>query len=157
MQMLKTILAEHPFFKGLDQSYLNVIVGCAGNVRFDSGDYILRQGEEADHFYLIRQGRVVLEAVSAPGQKPITIQTIGEGDVLGWSWLFPPYRWHLDARAVAPTEGIALHGKFIRTRCEADHDLGYELMKRFAYLFGQRLQATELQLLDLYAESILER
>jgi CRP/FNR family cyclic AMP-dependent transcriptional regulator len=106
MQMLKTILAEHPFFKGLDQSYLNVIVGCAGNVRFDSGDYISRQGEEADHFYLIRQGRVVLEAVSAPGQKPITIQTIGEGDVLGWSWLFPPYRWHLDARAVASTEGI---------------------------------------------------
>ena len=149
MQMLKTALAEHSFFKGLDQRHLNVIVGCAGNVRFDPGDYILRQGEEADQFYLIRQGKVVLEAVPAPGQKPITIQTLGEGDVLGWSWLFPPYCWHFDARAIAPTEGIVLHGKYIRTKCEEDYALGYELMKRFAYLFGQRLQATELQLLDL--------
>jgi CRP/FNR family transcriptional regulator, cyclic AMP receptor protein len=151
MQRLKTILAKHPFFKGLDQRNLQLIVGCASDVHFDSGEFILREGEEANQFYIIRQGRVTLEAVLAPGREPIIIQVIGEGDVLGWSWLFPPHSWHFDARAVAPTQAIALDGKYIRTKCEEDHDLGYELMKRFAHIIEQRLRAVRSQNPDMYA------
>src|ERR1700752_2305823 len=127
MERLKTTLSKHPFFKGLDKDHLQLIVGCASNVRFDSGEFILREGEEANQFYIIRQGKVALEAVSVSGREPIIIQVIGEGDVLGWSWLSPPHRWHFDARTIEPTEAIALDGKYIRTKCEEDHDLGYEL------------------------------
>jgi CRP/FNR family cyclic AMP-dependent transcriptional regulator len=151
MQRLKTTLAKHPFFRGLDQRYLNLIIGCASNARFDSGEFILHEGEEANQFYIIRQGRVALEAVLAPGREPIIIQIIREGDVLGWSWLFPPHRWHFDARAVAPTEAIVLDGKYIRTQCEKNHDLGYELLKRFAQIIEQRLQAIRSQNPDMYA------
>ncbi len=151
MQRLKTTLSKHPFFKGLNQRYLNLIAGCASNVHFDSGEFILREGEEANQFYIIRQGRVSLESVLSPGREPIIIQVIREGDVLGWSWLFPPHRWHFDARAITPTEAIALDGKYIRTRCEKDHDLGYELMKRFAQIIEQRLQAVRSQNPDMYA------
>lgn len=151
MQRLKTILSKHPFFRGLDQHYIQLIVGCASNVRFDNDKTIFCEGEEANQFYIIRQGKVALEAVSASGREPIIIQVIGEGDVLGWSWLFPPHLWHFDARAIGPTEAIALDGKYLRTKCEKDHDLGYELMKRFAHIIEQRLRAVRSQNPDMYA------
>ena len=81
---------------------------------------------------------------------PITVQTIDDGEVLGWLWLIPPYNWHFDARAVELTRAIALDGKCLRTKCENDHDLGYELLKRFTSIMEQRLEATRLQLLDIY-------
>jgi CRP-like cAMP-binding protein len=146
---LEPILAEHPFFKGLAKPYLELLAGCASNVRFEAREYILRQGQEANSFYIIRHGKVALE-ILAPGKGPITIETIGEGDVLGWSWLFPPYQWRFDARAVELTRAIALDGVCMREKCEADHNLGYELMKRFAEIVTQRLQATRVQLLDVY-------
>jgi CRP/FNR family cyclic AMP-dependent transcriptional regulator len=149
MHTLEPLLAEHPFFQGLDSRHLQLIAGCASNVRFDMGQYIFHEGEEANEFYIIRHGKVALETL-APGHKPITIQTIEEGDVLGWSWLFPPYRWHFNAYAVELTRAIALDGKCLRTKCEEDHDLGYEFLKRFASVVEQRLQATRLQLLDVY-------
>jgi len=149
METLKPILAAHPFFQDLEPRYLQLIAGCASNVRFEAGQFIFHEGEEANHFYLIRHGRVALEIVTSE-RGSITIQTLGEGDVLGWSWLFPPYRWHFDARATTLTRAIALDGKCLRTKCEDDHDLGYELVKRFAHVIMQRLQATRLQLLDVY-------
>lgn len=149
MQTLEPILAEHPFFKDLERRHLELIVGCAANVRFDAGQFIFREGEEANQFYLIRHGRVALE-IAAPQGPPITIQTIGEGEILGWSWLIPPYHWRFDARAVQFTRAIALDGKCLREKCEEDHDLGYELLKRFAHIMDLRLQATRLQLLDVY-------
>lgn len=145
-------MAEHPFLKGLPPEHIGLIVGCASNVRFDAGVYIFHEGENADKFYIIRQGRVALE-LFIPGKGPLTIQTIGEGEVLGWSWLFPPYRWHLDARAVEMTRAIALDGKCLRKKCEEDHGLGYELMMRVAQNFLQRLQAARLQLLDVYGHA----
>lgn len=149
MRTLETILAEHPFFEGLPDKHLKVIVGCASNVSFEEGETIFHEGEEANRFYLIRQGRVALE-VYAAGIGTITIQTLDAGDILGWSWLVPPYRWHFDARAVEPVRAIALDGECLRRKCEEDHDLGYELLKRFAEIITQRLQATRLQLLDVY-------
>lgn len=149
MQTLEPILSKHPLFKDLDQRYLQLLVGCASDVRFDAGEFIFREGEEANHFYIIRQGKVTLEVVFVLGGEPTIIQTLGEGDVLGWSWLFPPYRWRFDARAVALTVAIAMDGKYLRTKCEEDQNLGYELTKRFANIMGQRFQAIrQLQLME---------
>jgi len=150
MQTLEPILAAHPFFKDLDPGYLQLAVGCASNIRFDAEQFICREGEEANQFYLIRHGRVALE-ISVPGRGPLIVQTLEEGDILGWSWLFPPYHWHFDARAVELTRAIALDGKCLRTKCEEDHDLGYELLRRFSHIIMQRLQATRMQVLDMYA------
>lgn len=151
METLEPILAQHPFLKDLEPRHLQTIVGCAANVRFDAGQFIFREGEAAKHFYIIRHGKTALE-IFVPGRGPVTIQTLGAGDVLGWSWLFPPYRWHFDARAIELTRAIALDGECLRGKCEADHDLGYELIKRFANVIVERLQATRLQLLDVYGE-----
>jgi CRP-like cAMP-binding protein len=149
METLERILAEHPFFKGLEKPYLELLVGCASNVRFNAEEVIFREGEEANRFYLIRQGKVAVETF-APGRGPIIIQTLGEGELVGWSWLIPPYRWRFDGRAVELTRAIALDGECLRGKSEEDHNLGYALMKRVAQVMEQRLQATRLQLLDIY-------
>jgi CRP/FNR family cyclic AMP-dependent transcriptional regulator len=149
METLQPILAEHPFFQNLEPEYLALITGCASNVKFDAGTYIFREGEEAHHFYLIRQGKVGLE-IFIPELGPVTVQTAGEGELIGWSWLVPPYEWHFDGQALELTRAIALDAKCLRQKCEADHDLGYQLLKRFVTIMEQRLQATRLQLLDLY-------
>ena len=149
MESLERILTEHPFFRNLQPRYLGLLTGCASNARFSTGEFIFREGEEANQFYLIRQGNVALEIYSPQGG-PIMVQTLGDGDILGWSWLFPPYRWRFDARAVITTRAIALDGACLRKKSEQDHDLGYELLKRFSRILEERLQATRLQLLNVY-------
>jgi CRP/FNR family transcriptional regulator, cyclic AMP receptor protein len=149
MQTLEAILAEHPFFEKLDPRYMTLITGCASNVRYKSGEYIFHEGEAAGHFYIIRQGKVALETHDARRGR-IIIETIEAGEVLGWSWLFPPYRWHFSARVLQETRAIALDGVCLRTKGESDHDLGYELVMRVARIMMERLQATRLQLLDVY-------
>jgi len=136
--------------KDLEPEYLRLIVGCASNVRFNAGQFLFREGEEANQFFMIRQGKVALE-ISAAERAVITLQTVGEGDILGWSWLIPPYHWRFDARAVELTRAIALDGKCLRTKSEEDHNLGYELLKRFSNVIVERLEATRFQLLDVYA------
>lgn len=152
MQTLEPILAQHPFLKGLKSEYIKLIVGCASNVRFNAGQYLFHEGEEANQFYMIREGKVAVE-IQAAERGSITVQTIGEGDVLGWSWLIPPYHWRFDARAVEPTRAIALDGKCLRTKSEEEHDLGYELLKRFSAIIAERLEATRLQLMDVYKDN----
>jgi CRP/FNR family cyclic AMP-dependent transcriptional regulator len=149
METLEPILAGHPFLKGLEPAHLKLIVGCAANVVFNAGQFIFREGEEANNFYFIRQGKVAIETF-LPTHGPIAIHTRSEGEVLGWSWLVPPYRWHFDARALELTRAISLDGKCLRQKCEEDHDLGFELMKRFSIIIAGRLEATRLQLLDVY-------
>jgi CRP/FNR family cyclic AMP-dependent transcriptional regulator len=149
METLEPILAQHPFLKELEPRHLKTLVGCASNVRFNVGQMLFHEGEEANHFYMIRQGKVALE-ILAPERGPINIQTVGEGDVIGWSWLIPPYRWRLSARAVELTRAITLDGKCLRKKSEEDHDLGYELLRRFSGIMVERLEATRLQLLDVY-------
>jgi CRP/FNR family cyclic AMP-dependent transcriptional regulator len=151
MEDLKHILVEHPFFKGLNEEYFALIVGCASNMRIDAGKMIHREGEEANHFYLIRSGKVTLQMMT-PNKGPIIIETLDEGDILGWSWLVPPYTWHFDAKALELTRMIALDGKCLRNKCENDHHLGYELLKRFADIMMKRLESTRLQLLDIYGD-----
>jgi len=149
METLERILSAHPFFNSLGEEYLPLLVGCASNVRFHVGDYVFHDGEEANRFFLIREGKVGLE-VCAPGHEPITVHTIGAGDVLGWSWLVPPYKWHFDARVLEPVRAFALDGKCLRAKCEEDHDLGYALMKQVAQITTQRLHSTRAQMLQIY-------
>ena len=152
MRDLEQTLREHPFLEGLDAEHIKLLVGCASNVVFKSGEFIIREGEEANAFYFIRHGRVLIET-HVPQKGPIIIRSREAGEILGWSWLVPPYRWHFDARAVELTRAIALDGKCLREKCEEDHDLGYEVMRRFVGIIAQRLEATRLQLLDIYGNS----
>jgi len=149
METLKSVLADHIFLRGLDERYLQLMESCASNVVFKPGEFVFREGGEADRFYLIRQGKVTLEIFTAE-RGSISVMTVSEGEVLGWSWLFPPYKWSFDARATELTRAVALDGKCLRQKCEQDHELGYELMKRMVRVVEQRLQATRLQLLNVY-------
>ncbi len=150
METLERIIADHPFFAGLNPEFVALMVGCASNVVFKAGTYILKEGDPANTFYLIRAGKVAVEVV-APQHKPIIVSTLEVGELLGWSWLMPPFQWKFHARAVSDVRAIALDGKCLRTKCEENHDLGYEVLKRFAQIIEERLEATRLQLLDVYA------
>ncbi|MCP4384456.1 MAG: cyclic nucleotide-binding domain-containing protein [Hyphomicrobiales bacterium] len=151
MRGLERIVSEHPFFAGLDESFLDLVRGCAKNVRFKAGQMLFREGGSADQFYLIREGRVALE-IASPLHGAVTFQTVGEGDIAGISCFFPPYRWTYDARAVDPVRAIALDGTCLHDKCEADHSLGYDVMKRLVPILMQRLQAARLQVLDVYGK-----
>jgi len=148
VETLEPILAKHPFLEGLDAAYLKLLVGCASNVRFNAGEFLFHEGDDANEFYMIREGEVTIQ-IQGAGRGPITVQTLGEGEVLGWSWLIPPYRWRFDAIAEELTRAIALDGKCLREKCEEDHNLGYELLKRFTGIMVERLEATRLRFLDL--------
>lgn len=150
METLERIIAGHPFFVDLDPKYTELMVGCASNVKFKRGDFIFREGDPANTFYLLREGKVAVETI-APQHGPITVATLEAGEILGWSWLLAPYRWKHQARAQDNVRAIALDGKCLRGKCEENHDLGYEILKRFARIIEERLEATRLQLLDVYA------
>ncbi|MCU0573547.1 MAG: cyclic nucleotide-binding domain-containing protein [Syntrophobacteraceae bacterium] len=150
MCALERNLDSLSFFAGLEPVYLRLITGCASEACFDSGETIFRLGEPADRFYIIEDGRAALE-IFAPERGVVTVETMGRGDIVGVSWLFPPYLWPYDARAIHPTRAVAFNALCLRAACEDDHDLGYDLMKRFARLMVERLNATRLQLLDVYA------
>jgi CRP-like cAMP-binding protein len=149
MQTLDDVLSQHAFFKGLKPEYLALIAGCAQNVHFNPGDYLIREGTAADRFFAIRAGQVAVEAY-VPSRGGVTLQTLGEGEILGWSWLFPPYEWQFDARARESVRATAFDGACLRSKCDGDPALGYELMKRVARLVSSRLEATRRQLLDVY-------
>ena len=149
MEGLERIIREHPFFAGLDERFIELVCGCAKNVRFEAKQYLFHEGEPANEFYLLRQGRVALE-IASPGRSALTFQTLREGEVLGVSWLIPPYHWQYDAQALELTRAISIDGSCLRGKCEADHDLGYEMMKRVLAIVLQRLHATRLQILDVY-------
>jgi CRP/FNR family cyclic AMP-dependent transcriptional regulator len=149
MEGLERILGEHPFFAGLSPDQGALVAGCARNHRFDAGQYLFHEGEPANEFFLIRHGKVALEIVP-PGEPTIVFATLGEGEIVGASWLVPPYRWTFDARAVDLVRALGIDAACLRGKCEADHHLGYEMMKRFAPILVKRLQEARLQLIDVY-------
>jgi CRP-like cAMP-binding protein len=142
-------LAQHPFFGDLAPEHLATIAGCASNEVYPAGTFLCREGQAADRFYVLRFGRVAVE-IATPVGGPVVVETVEPGEVLGWSWLFPPYKWHFDARATTLVRALALDGACLRKKCDEDPHLGYALMGRFAQLAVRRLEATQLQLLDLY-------
>ncbi len=147
---LEPILANLPFFDGLEPSHLELLVGCASNARYGADAYLYREGEQANQFFIVRQGKVAIE-MAVPGRGKVTLQTHDAGDVVGWAWLLPPYRWYFSARAVEPTRVIALDGVCLRHKCEQDADLGYQFLKRFAAKTTRSLDLLYAQLLDLDA------
>jgi CRP-like cAMP-binding protein len=151
MQTLDELVALSPVFAGLDDAQLDLISGCGRIAPFDGGERLFREGDPADTFFLVRRGRVAL-TTHVPGRGEITIETLEPGEVVGWSWLFEPYRWHFDARAVDDVGAIAFDGACLRGKCDADPALGYELMRRFAQVMIDRLQHTRTRLLDLYGD-----
>jgi CRP/FNR family cyclic AMP-dependent transcriptional regulator len=138
-------VAQHPFLRGLSKEHLQALADCAMRIRFEAGDAIFREGDPANRFYLLIKGEVFLE--TERDEKRVIVGTIFGGDVLGWSWLFPPYYIHFDARAIEPTEAMFFYGTRLREMCEEDHDLGYAILTRIAKVVIDRLVSAEKQLL----------
>ena len=149
MEAIEDILSEHPFFDHLPPDLARLVGGSARTHRFDAGQYLCHEGDPADEFFLIRHGTVALEIVQ-PGRRPIVFETVGPGEVVGASWLVAPYRTMFDARASTLVRAIGIDAACLRGKCDDDHDLGYEMMKRFIPILANRLQATRLQILDVY-------
>ncbi len=149
---LDAVLAEAPVFHGLADAQLDLVSARAKEVRFDEGEQLFRRGSGADTFYIMRHGSVALDTF-VPGRGTVTVETIDAGEVLGWSWLFKPYRWHLDGHALTIVDAIEFDGAGLRGRCDEDPLLGFALMERFAQVAIERLQWTRLRLLDLYGKA----
>ena len=150
-EKLEADVAAHPYLIGISSHHVRLLVDCAMRAQFTAGQVIFRKGETANRFYLIESGRVALE--SSAGDQVVRIGEVGAGDLLGWSWIFPPYLWHFDARAVEPTTAIFLYGTILREYCEADPALGYELFKRMSEVMMRRLQAAREKLSEAMKKS----
>ena len=155
MKTLRETFTEHPLFLGMKPEHLEVLAGCASEAKLKADQILFREGEPANQFYLIESGRIAIEA-HQPANGTALVQTLGAGDVLGWSWLFPPFSWHLQARALEPTRTIVLNGAHLLVTAEQNREFGYELMKRVARVVINRLQATRKQLLEQQIESAMD-
>jgi len=149
MRTIEQLLEEVPALEGMTRGHLGLIAGCAVNRVFADGDYLAREGERADMFYVLREGSVALETY-VPQRGALVIETLHEHDLVGWSWLVPPYHTEFDVRAVGSAHTIAFDGSCLRGKLDVDPALGYELLRRFTPVIVQRLQATRLRLLDVY-------
>lgn len=149
MKQLDQLLGESPFFVDLGDDMRTLLAGCARNVHFAADEHLFHTGEPADRCYLVRRGRVALELVGSGGHRLI-IDTVDPGGMAGMSWLVPPYRWHLDARAVEPTSAIELDASCLRSKCSAEPRIGYLLLQRVAHAMYERMESTLLQLMDVY-------
>ncbi|MCB0163306.1 MAG: cyclic nucleotide-binding domain-containing protein [Anaerolineae bacterium] len=134
-------LVTIPFTKGLESPHLQFLAQLGRTAHFEPGSYILKEDEPADDFYLILQGRVALGTFIS-GRGFTTIQTIGDNEVLGWSWLIPPHQWRFSALVILPTQVIRFDAQRLREECEADHNFGYAILQRIALVLGKRLEET---------------
>ena len=149
MKTLDQIIAEHPFFAGFAAEHLALIAGCGLMARFEPGAFLFKSGQPARHFFLIRHGAVSLE-LQPPGREAFRFATAIAGEVIGWSWLFPPHEWQFDARAIDRVRVVQFEGTCLRGKCDADPVLGYAMMKAFAAVLVDRFVDTRLQLIDVY-------
>lgn len=148
MTDLLTRLKAQPLFQNLPPRFLNDLMQVASECAWPGGHMLFHQGEPAKVFYLIKSGVVALE-IFAADKGLIRLQTLHGGDLLGWSWLFAPYEWHFDAHVLEDSEAIVFNAQPFLALCEADHELGYQMMRRFAQLMIERLQSARLQILDI--------
>jgi CRP-like cAMP-binding protein len=155
MKTVNEVIMKHAFFRGMKPEHLAVLTEGAKATMFKADDVLFREGEPANRFYLIESGKIALETYEL-ANRTMPVQTLGAGDVLGWSWLFPPFVWHFQARAIEPANVIVLSGAHLLITAERNHDFGYELMKRMAHVVICRLQTTRKQLLALQVESALD-
>jgi CRP/FNR family cyclic AMP-dependent transcriptional regulator len=149
VRTLDALIGESAVFEGLDAPHLELIAGCASNVGFDAGERLFREGDPADVFFLVRHGTVALDT-HIPNHGTVTQGTVGPGEIVGWSWLVPPYRWDVTGRAVEPVRAVQFDGACLRGKCDDDPELGYELLSRFSQVLVARLQAARLRLTEVY-------
>ena len=149
MTPLEIALAKHPFFLDFAPAQLSAVASCANTAIFDAGTYLFREGEPAGAFFAIQRGRISIASIT-PHEGPVTIQTVGDGDILGWSWLLPPYRWHFGARAIEATSVVAFNAACVREQLDRDPELGFRMMRRFAQVMAARLEAMSSQLMSVY-------
>ncbi len=142
-------IQAHTLFKGLDEKYVKLLEGCASEVSMLRDQIVFRYGEQANRFYIIEGGRVSLD-IAIPGRGIIPVQTIHAGEVLGWSWIFPPYQWQFNARALEETIAISFDADRVRYAIDTDHEFGFQMMVRFSTVMMERLQVTRLRLVDVY-------
>jgi CRP/FNR family transcriptional regulator, cyclic AMP receptor protein len=143
-------LLKHPFFEGFEPAFVHEISAKSADHRFGVDELLAREGTEATLFYVVLEGKIALEIGS--GDRPVlTVQTVGPGEVLGWSWLVPPHRWRFDARAVKPSRAISLDAEVVRRVLRAHPTWGFQFMVRFMPVLAERLENTRVQLLDVYA------
>lgn len=147
---MHTRVAAHPFFAALAPSHRELLADDAEPVVFAAGERIFTEHAAADRFWLIENGLVALD-MWVPGRGEQVVETLSSGTVLGWSWLYPPYRWHFGARARERSQAIAFDAAAVRRRCEADATFGYAVLRCFVPIIVERMQSTRLRLLDLYA------
>jgi len=147
---IKTLLEEASFFNSLPEHNLELLCGCGQLVHAKAGSFMLKEGEEANSLYLIRKGEVGIES-HIPGGV-LTVSKVGSDGVVGYSWLFPPYKNIFDARAITDVSAIKFDGRCLRAKAEADHELGYQFMKCFADILLKTMQSTRRQMLDIYGE-----
>ena len=145
---IRDLLAAQPVLLDLEPADIDLMAGCAHNEVFEAGTFLAREDEPANHFFIVREGKVALELQAPTGS--LLIETIGSGDLVGWSWLFPPHRWAFDVEAIAMTRAVVIDAACLRDKCDADTAFGYRVMKRFAQVIVDRLQMTRVRLLDLY-------
>lgn len=149
--MSEYTLEQVGFFAGMRPEHIERIEALATRQHFLAGASIFREGEPANNWWLIEHGDVALQ-VRPHGRDSRVLQTLHQGDVLGWSWLFPPYRWAFDATTITSTDAMVFDAVALRAEVESDDRLNADLMRRFARIVIDRLQATRLQLLDVYGD-----
>lgn len=154
IEPLSTRVALHPFLAGMNHTQLTLLTDCAVVRHFDASQKILSEHEFANGFYLIETGKVALESEVSFG-KSMAIQVLGAGDLLGWSWMFPPYVWQFTARAIEPCTALFFYAAILREYCEKDHSLGYELLKRISAVMVARLHAAHARMLSLYCNRLV--
>jgi len=144
------LLSDHPFFRGMTVDQIKVVADTGIPVSYREGETVFTEGGHADFCLLILDGDVALE-LQTPGHGPQVMQTLHAGELLGWAWMFPPFRWHFDAHVHSDTKAIRFDGPQLQAAAEADPVLGYELMKRFTRILVDRMQSIRIQLLDVYS------
>lgn len=146
MQHIRDFIEKHPLFKGLDPASTDWLISCAASRDFEPGDFLLRTGKPADHLFLLVRGRVAIEAPPSGDKGAIIIQTLADGDTVGWSWMLPPYTWNLDARALEKTVAITIDAAKLRARLETDVAMAAKLYRRFSEVMLQRIHGMRKQL-----------
>jgi CRP/FNR family transcriptional regulator, cyclic AMP receptor protein len=149
---IRDALSAHRFCAHMKSEYIDKLSDCSVEKDYKPNDMLGKEGEPSDDFFLLLEGRVAIESFQS-GHAPIALQTLHGGEVVGWSWLFAPYEWVFDARALTPVRTIALDAQCLRSKSEEDPAFGFDLMKRFSQVMTIRLKAARIQLLDLYGRN----
>jgi CRP-like cAMP-binding protein len=149
MQTMAQMLAQQPFLSGMRPAHLERVSYFAHRSIFRTGTRIFNEGGHANRCWIIRDGEVAIDT-AVPGRGTLTVETLGPGAVLGWSWMFPPHTWHFGAVATQPTLTVEFKAAELLRLCEGDPELGYELTRRFMAVVMERLQTTRARLINEY-------